>query len=1033
MADIMRPIPFSELLTRICAEYEETGAIFGIPETEFYTRDPSRQISLFGETCDTPVGPAAGPHTQLAPNIIVAWLTGGSFIELKTVQILDRLELEKPRIDASDEAFNTEWSTEYTLEKAWDEYMKAWMALWLLETLLSPRGPLQGRSFIFNMSVGYDLKGITQPPMQKFIDEMMDAGKNSKFGRYRQELAQFIARGSWKLLAKGDARALRELPENISPRMVRSVTLSTMHGCPPDEIESICRYMLTEKNLHTYVKLNPTLLGYARVRAILDGNGFDYISLSEESFSHDLQAEQALEMLTRLIALGAEKKLSFGVKLTNTLGARNHKGVLPGDEMYMSGRALFPLSINVAAMLSRHFDGRLPISYSGGASQFNIVDIFSAGIQPITMATDLLKPGGYLRMAECARLLSQIEDWQHDGINVAALNRLADKALSADWAQKAWKGKEEIDTGEALPLVDCYVAPCVTACAIKQDIPEYLRLAGQGRYADALSLIYERNALPSITGHICDHQCQFNCTRLDYENALNIRAIKKIAREKGWEEYRRRWHKPAGTGNRHPVAVIGAGPAGLAAGYFLARAGHPVTLFEREANAGGIVRNIVPRFRIPAELVQQDIDFIADHGVKFVYNCDPHLTIDTLRQQGFHYICIGTGAGQSNVLQLAGDNPDVWRSFDFLRAFNSDAPPPLRGEIAIVGAGNTAMDCARAALRLPEVTGATIVYRRDRDAMPAWPEEIEEAEQDGVRFVTLVNPERYDADGQLHLRVMRLGEPDSGGRRRPLPTDEQRTLHFDALITATGESPDWQALRAMGLESNNGDAPSVDPQTLETALPNVFLIGDVQSGPASIVGAIGGARKACDTILKRENITVTHTRRDAMNTDPLEVYSRKGAIAVRQIAPDAPDAFARQEASRCLSCNYVCSKCVDVCPNRANIAIPVPGFHSRQQILHLDALCNECGNCAQFCPWQGKPYKDKVTVFSLAKDFEQSDNPGFLLDGKQIHIRQDGRTWQFALDENGEPVGLPDTLAQMDRIINYTRQHHGYLLGAVEE
>jgi putative selenate reductase len=1032
MADIMRPVPFSELLTRICAEYEEQQSIFGIPESEFYHRNPDRQISLFGETCDTAIGPAAGPHTQLAPNIIVAWLTGGSFIELKTVQILDRLELEKPCIDASDEAFNTEWSTEYTLAKAWDEYLKAWFALWLLETLLSPRTPRQGRSFIFNMSVGYDLKGITQPPMQTFIDEMLDAGKNEKFNRYRQELAHFIQRGGWRLLDKATPEALNRLTETIHPHLVRSVTLSTMHGCPPDEIESICRYMLTEKNIHTFVKLNPTLLGYRQVRKILDGNGFNYIELDEEAFSHDLQLAQALEMLERLVALAQERQLSFGVKLTNTLGTRNHKKRLPGDEMYMSGRALFPLSINVAALLSRHFNGQLPISYSGGASQYNICDIFATGIQPITMATDLLKPGGYLRMATCARLLDQCAPRTTQAIDVERLNALAKLALEVDWAQKSWKGKAEIDAGGPLPLTDCYIAPCVTACAIKQDIPEYLRLAGEGRYVDALSLIYQRNALPSITGHICDHQCQYNCTRLDYDNALNIREIKKIVREKGWEGYRQRWHKPAGSGSKHPVAVIGAGPAGLAAGYFLARAGHPVTLFEREANAGGVVRNIVPRFRIPAELVQQDIDFIAAHGVKFVYGCREGVTPAALKQQGFHYVCIGIGASSSNTLQLEGDNPNILPSFQFLRRFNQNKVT-LSGDIAVVGAGNTAMDCARAALRFDGVNSVTIIYRRQEEDMPAWPEEIAEARAEGVTFMTLVNPEHYAPDGSLRLRVMAPGEPGEDGRRRPVATDRTLTQHFDALITATGEKSDAQLLQQFGLTVGRNGLPEVNPDTLETTLENVFLIGDVQSGPASIVAAIGGARKATDAILARENISSGQTPDYHLNTDPLDIYARKGRIALRQIAPDAPDAFARQEAERCLSCNYVCSKCVDVCPNRANVTIAVPGFRSRQQILHLDALCNECGNCAQFCPWQGKPYTDKVTVFSLAQDFHNSENPGFLLGREEIHIRHAGHIWQLKLDKQGRIVDLPEGLTEMAAIIDYTRQHHDYLLGAVEE
>ncbi|MEZ0585035.1 putative selenate reductase subunit YgfK [Erwinia sp. STN24] len=1035
MGDIMRPIPFDELLMRTCAEYQENRSIFGIPETEFYQRDPRRQIALFGESCDTPVGPAAGPHTQLVQNIIVSWLTGGSFIELKTVQILDRLELEKPCIDASDEAFNTEWSTEFTLKKAWDEYLKAWFILHLLETIYTPRRDGAKRSFIFNMSVGYDLQGIKQPAMQTFINEMLDAAQNEKFALYQQKLQRFITQGDWQLLQKAQPADLQALPVRISSRMVNSVTLSTMHGCPPDEIESICRYMLTEKQLHTFVKLNPTLLGYQRVRQILDNNGFDYIELNEASFSHDLPLGQALGMLERLMALGREKQRTFGVKLTNTLGARNHKHRLPGEEMYMSGRALYPLSINVAALLSTHFAGRLPISYSGGASQYNIADIFATGIQPITLATDLLKPGGYLRLKTCAQILENSQGWERQCIDVAGLQKLADDALSAQWAQKSWKSREQIDVGGPLPLTDCYVAPCVTACAIHQDIPEYLRLAGEGRYVEALDLIYQRNALPAITGHICDHQCQNNCTRLDYDNALNIRRIKKIVLEKGWETYRQRWHKPAGSGDKHPVAILGAGPAGLAAAFFLARAGHPVTLFEREATPGGIVQHIVPRFRIPAHLIEQDIQFIADHGVRFVFNCDPHLTLEQLRQQGFRWICIGIGARKSNALSLAGGNPHVFDAFGFLQQFNQQrVDPAIQGDVAVVGAGNTAMDCARAALKVPAVRSVTLLYRREERDMPAWPEEIAEARQDGVQFMTLVNPETFTPDGGLTLRVMQPGEPDSQGRRRPLATSQTLNQRFDALIAATGEKPDGEILRQIGLPLSASGQVDVDPHTLETSLPNVFLIGDVQSGPASVVAAIGDARKATRTILQRENIHCDDEHKRWLNSNPLTIYQRRGIVAVRQIDADDQEAFARQEAARCLECNYVCARCVDVCPNRANVALAVPGFSSRQQILHLDALCNECGNCAQFCPWRGKPYQDKITLFSRQDDFDNSSNPGFLLDKQSVRLRLNNRVWQLNVDDRGEITeALPEDLKTMARIISYTRQQHSYLLSRVEE
>ncbi|HDT5145056.1 TPA: putative selenate reductase subunit YgfK [Klebsiella michiganensis] len=1033
MGDIMRPVPFEELLTRIFDEYQSQRSIFGIPEQQFYTPQAQRSIGVFGESCATPLGPAAGPHTQLAQNIITAWLTGGRFIELKTVQILDRLELEKPCIDAEDECFNTEWSTEFTLKKAWDEYLKAWFTLHLLEQVFPLGTHKESKSFIFNMSVGYNLDGIKQPPMQEFIDNMMDASAHPKFAQYRDTLNRWLQNrtfiDSLPTCARKDG--LDNLAQRVPARLVQGVTLSTMHGCPPDEIEAICRYMLTEKNLNTFVKLNPTLLGYQRVRQILDACGFGYIGLSEASFDHDLKIDRALEMLTRLMALAKARSLGFGVKLTNTLGTVNNKGALPGDEMYMSGRALFPLSINVAALLSRAFDGKLPISYSGGASQLNIREIFDTGIRPITMATDLLKPGGYLRLSECMRELEKADGWNMTQIDVERLNALAEKAVSMDYTQKQWKPEERIDTGEPLPLLDCYVAPCVTACAIKQDIPEYIRLLGEHRYADALELIYQRNALPAITGHICDHQCQYNCTRLDYDSALNIRELKKVALEKGWDEYRSRWHKPAGSGSRHPVAVIGAGPAGLAAGYFLARAGHPVTVFEREASAGGVVKNIIPQFRIPGELIQHDIDFVVAHGVKIEYGCDPHLSVEKLQAKGFRYVLVGTGTDKNSGVKLGGDNQNVHKSLQFLREFNRGAELNLGKRVAVVGAGNTAMDCARAALRVPGVQSATIVYRRSQQEMPAWREEYDEALLDGVDFEWLCNPEQFNADGTLVVRVMKLGEPDEKGRRRPVETDEIRTLQVDSLITAIGEQQDGEALSAMGIPLDPQGWPVVNADG-ETSKPNVFLIGDVQRGPSSIVSAIGNARRATDAILARENIASSYGNKVWNNVDPAKVYQRKGAIAVTLVDKNQREAFVEQEASRCLECNYVCSKCVDVCPNRANISVAVPGFQNRFQTLHLDAYCNECGNCAQFCPWQGKPYKDKITVFSLEQDFVNSTNPGFFVAGASVKVRQDDQTWQLEINDRGQFNEVPAQLDAMCRIISHIHQHQSYLLGGVE-
>jgi putative selenate reductase len=1034
MSDIMRPVPFAELLNRIFSELKSNGSIFGLPVSQFYSEGKNRSFSVWGEDCQTPVGPAAGPHTQLAQNIVSSYLAGGRFMELKTVQKLDRLEIAKPCIDAEDEAYNCEWSTEYTLPKAFDEYLKGWMILHLLEGLFNPHVPVGSRSFVFNMSVGYDLEGIKTPPMQEYIENMLNAAAHPKFEQYKAELKQAIQTAPLFELELNQGGLLSRV-DAISPVLTQGITISTLHGCPPQEIEAICRYMIDERGINTFVKLNPTLLGYPRVRAILNDTGFDHVCLSEEAFSHDLQMTDAKAMLKRLFALGKEKGVGFGVKLTNTLGTLNQKGRLPEKEMYMSGRALFPLSINLALELSREFNGELPVSYSGGASKQNIKDIFETGIRPITMATELLKPGGYLRLKDCAMELDGSDQWQMNRIDLTKLEALAAKSLNAHFTQKEWRGPEAIHVNKPVPLTDCAVAPCKVACPISQDIPEYVRLAGEGKYAEALEVIYAKNALPSITGHICDHECQFNCTRRDYEGAVNIRELKKISLEKGWQDYKAKWNVPALNESKPSVAVIGAGPAGLSAGYFLARAGHPVTLFEKEQTAGGVVQNIIPKFRIPRETIEHDIQFVQAHGVQIEYGANPQTRIDELKARGFKYICLGVGADKGNSIQIAGDNPNIYKSLEFLRAFNSDSSLHLGKKVVVVGGGNTAMDSARSALRVPGVEKVTVLYRRTEAEMPAHKDEYKLAVADGVAFMFLTTPEQFDTDGTVTARVMALGEPDEQGRRRPVATDKTVALKADALITAVGEQVNRSVLEKMGIPMAENGWPQLAENSCETAVDNVFLLGDANTGPASIVAAIASARKAADAILEREQQSFVPVIAKSKVTQA-EVFERKGLIAATLIEPEQiteanKAEFVEQEAQRCLECSYICSKCVDVCPNRANVSLTVPGFNNQVQVVHLDAYCNECGNCAQFCPWDSKPYKDKFTVFSLLEDFHNSSNTGFFIDGEAVLLRANGDVMQLQL--NGLRLeDVPEALVDEVALINEIVANHGYLLGAVE-
>lgn len=1000
MGDIMRQVPFRELIHWIFEEYKVSGSIFGIPESNFFRKTTQNRCRVFNEECDTPIGPAAGPHTQLTQNIICSYLSGGRFIELKTVQQMDDLEIEKPCIDATDEAFNTEWSTEFTLEKAYDEYLKAWIILYLLEEYFGLSDGKE-KSFIFNMSVGYDLKGIQTPKMDRYINSLIDSSEHPLYKTYIKELGEYIE--------EMGCEKLQFLLQKISPHICKSVTLSTMHGCPPKEIEAICSYMLTEKKIDTFVKLNPTLLGYSTVREILDTLGFNYIELTEETFSHDLQYSDAIEMLKRLLDLAAENDLQFGVKLSNTLGVINNKDVLPGGEMYMSGRSLFPLTINLAYKLAKEFKGKIPVSYSGGASSINIKELFQTGIHPITMATDLLKPGGYMRMKEMAVELDKTSSslWKRDTIDLKLLETLMKETLKSYYYQKSWRGEDNISVDKELPLYDCYIAPCIHACPIHQDVPEYIRLVGEKKYSEAMDVIYKKNPLPYITGYICDHQCMYNCTRLDYEGAVEIREMKKVAAENGWIDYLDQYKKPELIRDKK-IAVIGAGPAGLSVAYFLTLEGFPVTIFEKEQSAGGVVQNILPNFRIPAKAIERDIEFIEKMGVNFKFGADQNLNINQLKNDGYSYICIAIGAEQGNSFSLSGNNSNIWESLDFLKQFKENPENLDVGRsIAVIGAGNTAMDSARAALKLKSTERVRIIYRRSEKEMPADREEYVAALEDGVKFHFLRNPSVFNQ--QLECTVMELGKTDDSGRRRPVATEETESFDVDCVITAIGEHVDNNSLKQLGLPADD-----------------VFLLGDAHIGSSTIVRCIADARETAGKILHQENISPVDNSA-VLSTDLNAITERKGVLYTK--------IDGTQEAERCLECNYICNKCVDVCPNRANITIPNKDlkeghFKDPYTILHIDAFCNECGNCGTFCPYKGTPYQDKLTLFHLEEDFNSSSNDGFLTSGKHLHLRLDGYLYHWEIgkrDIDTKDSKVLDTFSVVDNILeNYT-----YLLGDV--
>ena len=1048
MSDIMQPIPFRSMLYWVVNEFLQSKTIFSYPKQKFFHKENASSVTLFGEKLETPLGPAAGPHTQLAQNIVSAYLAGGRFFELKTVQKLDRLNIPKPCIDAQDEGYNVEWSQELRLEQSFDEYLKAWFLLHFLKEALGLSSAKE-RGFIFNMSVGYDLKGVQSQRMDRFIEQLKDARQTEAFEQYRQELLSFVQSdgfANWLNSIHGNNGAkvrdrLLEVTENISPYLSRSVTVSTMHGCPPDEIEAIVKYLLEEKHLHTYVKLNPTLLGYERVRNLLNDLGYEYMELDQAAFEHDLQYADAVPMIQRLQQFAREKGLQFGVKLSNTLGMKNGLKRLPGDEMYMSGRSLFPLTINLALQLAGDFGGDLAVSYSGGATVHNVTDILQTGVSPVTMVTELLKPGGYARLWQMAQQTEQMPwaEWlANETIDLNRLRTLAVTALSDPYYRKDAREIESIKINKSLPLNDCYISPCREACPIHQDIAEYIRLVEEGRYLDAFKVIIETNPLPHILGYICDHQCMDHCTRWDYESPVYIREMKRIAAEKAWQAFmdnELEKMKP-GVTNGIRVAVIGAGPAGLSAAYFLARAGFDVTVLEKEAQAGGTVQNVIPDFRLPQHAIDRDVELIRRLGVEFHFNISTDFSLDILKKQGFKYIFLGIGAGKARQLSLEKGSDNVIDALDFLRAYRQKNPPKLGKRIAVIGAGNSAMDAARAALRLEDTEEVTIVYRRTKAFMPADREEYEEAIAEGVVFKELLLPVAFE-NGKLKCQKMQLAEHDIDGRRTVRPIEGAfDVLEIDSVISAIGEEVDAAFVETNGIRVQNGKV-WVKNTDNETSVPNVFVGGDAVRGPSTVVESVADGKTAALAIIRREERQLPDFVRINAFIDQRKHLSdinlKKGLIL-----PFQPQDFT-QEAFRCLGCNLVCDKCVEVCPNRANVAIPIEdkAFKDVAQIVHIDGMCNECGNCATFCPYQGKPYKDKITVFWTEEDFEQSDNQGFLLVQQGdllkfkvrfqdkigwVHLNRDGAVAQSDWDKNEESFRL------FAKVMKEVMRNHDYLL-----
>ena len=986
MSEKMTCMSFGQLMDWVLTEHKEKNTVFGVHRA--YQADTAKAMEIFGRNLETPIGPAAGPNTQLAQNIVASYYAGARFFELKTVQKMDGDELaaciSRPCILAEDECYNCEWSTELYVPQAMGEYIKAWF---ILHVMAKEFGLGETDGFQFNISVGYDLAGIKEKKIDTFIDSMKDAKDTDIFKECRQ----------W-LLDNADKfeKVTKEDIEAIPSEICNSATISTLHGCPPNEIESIANHLFKEKHLNTFIKCNPTLLGYEFARKTMDDMGYDYMMFGDFHFKDDLQYKDAIPMFKRLQALADELGLAFGVKITNTFPVDVTRNELPSEEMYMSGKSLFPLSISLAAMLSREFDGKLRIAYSGGADFYNIDRIVGCGVWPVTVATTILKTGGYQRFTQMAEkvMADGVKPWT--GIDVEALEKLAEDAKKDPHHVKNIKPLPNRKSDETVPLLNCYFAPCQGGCPIHQDIPEYIALAGEEKYAEALRVILDKNALPFITGTLCAHNCMYKCTRNFYEESVNIRGTKLLAAEKGYDELIGEIH--AGERNGKKVAIVGGGPAGIAAAYFLARAGASVTIFEKEAKLGGVIRYVIPGFRIPEAAIDKDISFIEKMGVEIRTNTEITSVAD-IKAEGYDAVILATGANKPGTLKL--EKGETVNALKFLADFKAnDGKVDLGKNVVVIGGGNTAMDTARAAKRTEGVEHVYLVYRRTKRYMPAAEDELLEVLEEGVEFKELLSPVSLE-NGTLICKKMELGAVDASGRAGVTETDEIVEVPADTVIVAVGEKVPTEFYEANGINVNERGKAKLNQETLETSVKDVYLAGDGAKGAATIVEAIRDVQIVAKAILG----TSVVSDRAVTGTDA-ECYEKKGILKEEKEA--------EKESQRCLSCSKVCENCVDVCPNRANISIKVPGMEMAQ-VIHVDYMCNECGNCKTFCPYASAPYKDKFTLFAKAEDMDDSTNDGFAVlnaETKECRVRFLGNTTDCKADDPADtvPAGIRDLI-----------------------
>jgi putative selenate reductase YgfK subunit len=537
-------------------------------------------------------------------------------------------------------------------------------------------------------------------------------------------------------------------------------------------------------------------------------------------------------------------------------------------------------------------------------------------------------------------------------------------------------------------------APCQMACPAGIDVPSYVTLIGQGRDAEAIELIRKDNPFPWVCGLICTNPCEFMCVRGRMDTPISIKYLKAFAAEKAMSDrlYRNPEKAPD---NGRKVAIIGAGPAGLTAAYFLALKGYRLTVIDALPMAGGMMMVGIPRYRLPREVIDREVAMIEDLGVEFRFNTrfGTDITFEKLKKEGFEAFLLAIGAHDSYKMRVKGEDdfPRVLDAITFLRrvALGERHMPGKR--VAVLGGGNTAIDAARTCIRLG-CEGVSIVYRRTRSEMPANMEEVLQAEEEGIRFSFLSGPvEILGHNGRVTaLACVRteLGPPDESGRRRPVPVEGSRfEIEIDAVISAIGQMVDPSGMEtAKDLKWTRRGTIKSETVSTATDMPGVFAAGDAVSGPATVVEAIGGGKRAAEAIdrylcglpqpkmppvpVRRQRVAFidvpASTKMSLGRPSMPTLNDERRRVTFQQVELGYTENMVREEARRCLRCDICirCGRCVEICRDHMGVDALKLGYldfdHPNETDLRITAeRCILCGACAANCPTEAMQIHDR--------------------------------------------------------------------------